>query len=106
MTRYSVQPTDRIFVKGYGFLVKIKVKVWVVNIAKNFLIMLKNLQQMHLKLLQKVSFKKQQKQLVIWLAIKLLIELQKFQKIHNKIFQRQLQMNMTKKHLKKNMKRR
>ena len=36
---------------------------------------------MHLKLLQKESFKKQQRQLVIWLVIKLLIELQKFQKI-------------------------
>ena len=34
---------------------------------------------MHLKLLQKESFKKQQKQLVIWLVIKLLIELRKSQ---------------------------
>ena len=37
--------------------------------------MLKNLPQMHLKLLQKVSFKKQQKQLVILLVIKLLLKL-------------------------------
>ena len=29
--------------------------------------MLKNVQQMHLKLLQKEQFKKQQKQLLIWL---------------------------------------
>ena len=43
---------------------------------------------MQLKLLQKESFKKQQKQLVIRLVIKLEIELQKFQKIHNKIIQR------------------
>ena len=69
---YSVQPRDQIFVKGYGFLnfaenisVKISVKSSVVNIARNLLIMLKNLKQMHLKLLQKESFKKQQKQLVI-----------------------------------------
>ena len=33
--------------------------------SQKLLIMLKNLQQMHLKLLQKDSFKKQQKQLVI-----------------------------------------
>ena len=52
MTRYSVQPRDWIFVKGYGFLSFAK------NIGKsiskklscksrqNFLIMVKNLQQM------------------------------------------------------------
>ena len=52
MTRYSVQPRDRIFVKGYGFLSFAK------NIGKsiskklssksrqNFLIMVNNLQQM------------------------------------------------------------
>ena len=39
---------------------------------------------MHLKLFQKDLFKKQQRQLVIWSVIKLLIKLQKFQKIHNK----------------------
>ena len=59
--RFSVQPRDRIFVKGYGILsiaknvvkilVKISVRASVVNIVRNFLIMLKNLQQMHLKLL-------------------------------------------------------
>ena len=37
------------------------------------------------------------------LVIKLLIELQKFQKIHNKINQRQLQICMIMKYLKKNM---
>ena len=41
--------------------------------------MLKNLQLMCLKLLHKEQFKKQLKQLVICLVIKLLIELQKFQ---------------------------
>ena len=74
-----------------------------VNIVKNFLIMLKNLQQMHLELLQKESFKKQQKQLVISLVITLLIKLQKFQKIRHKIIQRQFQMIMIKKYLKKNI---
>ena len=64
-----------------------------VNAAKDFLIMLKNLQQMHLKLLQKELFKKPQKQLRIQLVIKLLIKLQKFQKIHNEIIQKQLQMS-------------
>ena len=61
MTCYSVQRRDRISVKGYGFssfakiLVKIlvkKVKTWGINRAKNLLIMLDNLQKMHLKPLQ------------------------------------------------------
>ena len=55
---------------------------------------------MRLKLLQKEQFKKQQKQLVISLVIKLLIELRKFQDIHNKIIQKQLQMSTKKKYLK------
>ena len=63
--------------------------------------MLNNMPQMHLELLQKEQFKKQQEQAVIWLVIKLLIQLQKFKKIHNKILQRPLQMNMIKKYLKK-----
>ena len=77
--RYSVQCAirDRIFVKGYGFLSFAKTTgknigekligntVTVCQLCvKNFLIMLKNLQQMCLKLLQKEKFKKQQKQLV------------------------------------------
>ena len=66
MTRYSVQPRHRKFVKGNGFLsfAKNMGEAWVVNIARNSLIMLKNLQQMHLKLLQTESCKKEQKQLV------------------------------------------
>ena len=64
------------------------------------MIILKKLQQMRLKLLQKEQFKKQQKQLVISLVIKMLIELQKFQDIHNKIIQKQLQMSAKKKYLK------
>ena len=63
MTRYSVQPNGRIFVKGYGFLsfARNMGKNVGKNISKN-LIMLKSLQQIcHLKLLQKERFKKQQK---------------------------------------------
>ena len=49
MATYSVQPRDRIFVKGYGFSSSAKNmgknigKSWLVNVVKNFLIMLKNL---------------------------------------------------------------
>ena len=59
--RYSIQPRDRIFVKSYGFLsfAKNMGKI-LVNAAKNLLIMLKSLQKMHVKLLQKESFKKQE----------------------------------------------
>ena len=64
--------------------VKIKVKTKAVNTAKNF-IMLNNLQQMHLKILQKRLFKKEQKQLVISLIIKLLIELRKSQEFQRRM---------------------
>ena len=60
--RYSVQPRDSIFVKGYEFFLLLKICVkttWVVHVAKNFLIMLNNLQQIELKLLQKSNSKKQ-----------------------------------------------
>ena len=74
MPRYSVQPRDQIFVKGYRFLSF--AKNMGKNIGKNvsrglnskysqkLLIMPNNLQQMQLKL-QKESFKKQRKQPVI-----------------------------------------
>ena len=68
MTRYSVQPRDQIFVKGYRFLsfAKNMGKNIGKNISKSLssqysqklLDHLNNLQQMHLKLLQKESFKK------------------------------------------------
>ena len=67
MMRYSVQAANQTLVKGYGFLFFAKNmdknigKNFVVNIVRNLLIMLQNLQQMHLKLLQKEQFKKQQK---------------------------------------------
>ena len=84
MTRYSLQLRDWIFVKGYGFLSFTKnmgknigknISQSLSAIAKNSLIIPNNLQKQN----------QQQKYLVIWPVIKLLIELQKFQKIHNKI---------------------
>ena len=75
MTRYLVQPRNRIFVKGYRFLSFAKNMGRNVrkNISKNLsskysqklLDCAKNLLQMHLKLLRKERFKKQQRQLVI-----------------------------------------
>ena len=50
----------------------------------------KKLAQMYLKPLQKLQFKKQQKQLLILLVIKLLIKLQKLYKTYCRILQRQL----------------
>ena len=78
MTRYSVQRRDRIFVKGYGFLcfaknrgknigknisknLSGKYSLGMLAMCQNLLDHAKNLQQMHLKLLQKEQFKKQQK---------------------------------------------
>ena len=58
-----------------------------------------NLLEMHLKLLQKEQFKKQQKKLVILLVIKSLSELRKFQKLQQIIIQKQ----MKKKYLEKNI---
>ena len=68
MTCYSVQPRERIFVKGYGFFsfAKNVGKNINKNISKNlsgkYSPKLLDLQQRHLKLLQKESLKKQQKQ--------------------------------------------
>ena len=74
MTRYSVQPRDRIFVKGFVFLsfAKNMGKNIGKNLSKslnsrysqNFLIMLNNLQQMRFKILQKESFKKQKQPVI------------------------------------------
>ena len=45
--RYSIEPRDRMYVKGYGFLSFAKnVGKSLINMVKNFLIVLKNLQQM------------------------------------------------------------
>ena len=47
MMRYSVQPRDRIFVKGYGYLSFAKnknlLKTWAVIMVKNVLIILNSL---------------------------------------------------------------
>ena len=76
MARYSVQPRDRIFVKGYGFLsfARNMGKNIGRNISKNLSGKYrqklldhakKSATEMHSKLLQNKSFKKQQKELVI-----------------------------------------
>ena len=47
--RYSIEPTDRIYVKGYellSFTKKKWIRIYAINIAKNLLIVLKNLQRM------------------------------------------------------------
>ena len=64
--RYSIEPRERRYVKGYGFLSFAK------SIGRNLSnkygqkLVDKNLQQMHLKLLAKEQFKKQLKQLGIY----------------------------------------
>ena len=71
MIHHSVQQRDRAFVEGYGFLSFAKnmgrniSKKLSSNTVRNALIMRNSLLEMHLKLLQKESFKKQQKQPVI-----------------------------------------
>ena len=100
MTRCSVQLRERIFVKGYGFLSF--TKNMGENISKKFN---KNLSSKYspklldhteqsaadaLKTASKERFKKQQKQLVISLEIKLLIRLQESQRIHHRIIQKQM----------------
>ena len=64
--------------------------------------MLKNVQQMHLKLLQKESFKKKAKTISDLIGNKIAdvvakLYNRKFQKIHNKIIQGQLQIRIIKK---------
>ena len=88
MTRYTVQPRDGIFVKDYISLTFVRNMGKNVGKNKSKILSGKYSQKifdhakqsmhlkMHLKLLQKNQFKKQQKQLVNWLAIKLLMKLQ------------------------------
>ena len=71
LARYSIEPRDQIFVTGYRFLSFAK-SIWysisknlAVNTVKSFFIELNKLHHIHLKLLQKDQFKKQQKQPVI-----------------------------------------
>ena len=53
-----------------------------------------------LKTTSKRVIQKQQKQLVIWLVIRLLTELLKSQEVHHRIIQKQLDMKMLRKYLK------
>ena len=85
MTCYLAYPRDRIIVKGYFLLfpfIKNMGKNIDKDISKNLgskyrLKILDPLNNQYLKLLQKKQLKKQQKQLVIWFVIKLLLKLQK-----------------------------
>ena len=73
--RYSIEPKERIYVKGYGFLSFARnLGAHATKVAKNLNNKYgqkpvdsakKNLQQMHLKLLAKEQFKKQLEQLEI-----------------------------------------
>ena len=72
--RYSIEPGERRYVKGYGFLSFARnLGTHSIKVAKNLnnkygqklADFAKNLQQMHLKLLAKEQFKKQLKQLEI-----------------------------------------
>ena len=78
MTWYSVQPRETMFAKGYGFFSFPKnMGKNVVNVSENVsknlsgkysqkrLDYAKNLQQMHLKLVEKEYFQRQQKQVAI-----------------------------------------
>ena len=83
MMRYSVQPRDRIFVNGYGFMsfAKNMGKNTSKNISKKVsgkyskkhLHHAKQSEADGLKTTSKKRFKKQRKRLVIWLVTKLLI---------------------------------
>ena len=52
--------------------------------------MINNLLQIHIKLLQKERFKKQQEQLAILLVTEPMTELYKFQKLRQRIIQQQM----------------
>ena len=64
MTRFLVQPRDRIFVRGYGILSFAKYvdnvigKDWSGKFLQKLLDQSNNLQQMRLKLIQKISIQK------------------------------------------------
>ena len=109
MMHYSVQPRDRIFVKGCWFLsfVKNMAKNIDKNISKNLSGECSQTLLGHIKrsatgapkTASKKQFVKHHKQLVIWLVVKMPIELQKSQKLRNRIIQKQIQMKMVKSYL-------
>ena len=98
--QYSVQPREQISVKGYRFLTFAKNigrnigkninKSLSGKYSQNFSIMLHNLQQMHLKLLLKKQFKKTVEATGDLIDNKTADRIQKNQKLHNKIIQKQL----------------
>ena len=62
--RYSIEPRDRVYVKGYEFMSF--ARRMSNKYGKNLLIQLKSLLQMQQKLLVKEQYKKLLKQLVTW----------------------------------------
>ena len=69
---YSIEPRDRMYVKGNGFLsfAKNLGKILSNKYGQKLLDSTKKSTADSIKKLQKGQFKKQQKQLVIWLVIK------------------------------------
>ena len=100
MTRYSVQSRDQIFVKGYSFFPF--AKNMGNNTGKNIS---KNLSGIYTQKLlghaKQSKFKSASKSKSARLVIKLLIKLRQSQGIHHRTIEKQLQINMIKKYLKK-----
>ena len=120
MVRYSVQPRDQIFVKCYRCLsfaknmcknigknisksLSGKYSLGMLDVREKLLDHAKRSGTYALKTTSKGLIQETAEALVIWLVIKLLIKLQKFQKILNEIIQKQLRMRMIKKYLKKDI---
>ena len=74
--RYATEPRDRIYEKGYGFLsfAKNMGKSWSNKFGQKLLDSAKKSTTDAIKTASKRAIQKQQKQLVIWLVIKLLIK--------------------------------
>ena len=73
---YSIEPRDRMYVKGYGFLsfAKNMGKTLSNKYGQNIFDTAKKSTTDAIKLLLKEQFRKLQKQLVIWLVIKMPIK--------------------------------
>ena len=74
--RYSIEPRDRMYVKGYGFLsfAKNMGKTLSNKYGQKIFDTAKKSTTDAIKLILKEQFRKLQKQLVIWLVIKMLIK--------------------------------
>ena len=120
MMRYSVKRKDLIFVKGYGFLSF--TKDMSENIGKSISKSLSGryspgMLAMHQKLLDHAkkftadALKASSKRIIQktaeatddLISNKIAVQITKLQKIHNKLIQKQLEITMIKKYLKKNM---